>query len=341
MATITVRSASALLSAIRNPQYGRGDVIDATAVGGNNRVPSGVYDGGGVTVRTNTRKQEFLRLEQSGTTLRNFTLEGDKTDTIRSRGLWDYRDGASAWATAAEGIGIRTSGALIENVSCHGWTHAGIKVGASGASRYTPTIRNCDLSDCNARALGYGVVVYSGHPTIEWCWFDNNRHDVAGGGRANVGYHARYNHVGPRGRLYGFELHGPASDHVTVERNTFEDKRNPGGSRRTLIVNRGSPNNQSTVANNWFKGALTTHFAGNSRSRYTFQNNHEGSSTPPTGVGQPARSDDGDDDGAAPDSTVSPWDWPEHVRARRRAIAQQVRPTVAAFAHLRDSTTNR
>ena len=336
MTTITVSTRNELTNAIRDPAYKSGDVINATAVGGNNRLPSGTYDGNGVTVRTNTRKQEFLRVENNGTVLRNLTLEGDKTDVIRRDGLWDYRDGENAWATAAEGIGIRTSDALIENVSCHGWTHAGIKVGQSGHARYTPTIRNCDLSDCNARALGYGVVVYSGYPTIEWCWFDNNRHDVAGGGRANVGYHARYNHVGPRGRLYGFELHGPASDHVIVEGNTFEDKRNPGGSRRTLIVNRGTPSNQSTVANNWFKGALTTHFAGSSRSRYTFRNNHEGRSSPPANVGQPARGGD-DSDTGNPDESPLLWDWSALDTARRRAIAQQLGETVGSIRTLADS----
>jgi hypothetical protein len=348
MTTIPVRSASALLSAIRNPNYGRGDVIDATAVGGNNRVPSGVYDGGGVTVRTNTRKQEFLRLEQSGTTLRNFTLEGDKTEAVRSRGLWDYRDGASAWATAAEGIGIRTSGALVENVSCHGWTHAGIKVGANNAARYTPTIRNCDLSENNCRALGYGIVIYSGYPTIEWCWFDNNRHDVAGGGAANCGYEFRHNHVGPRGRLYGTEVHSPGGQSVNIHHNTFERKRNPGGADRRLVVNRGMPRETCYVRNNWFKTPSQSaiyHFAGNSASRYRRENNHYGPARPPSGVGQPARPDDSDsgddDESTAPDSTVPPWDWPEHVRARRQAIAQQVRPTVAAFGSLRETTTNR
>lgn len=336
MATITVSTRNELLNAIRNPAYETGDVINATAVGGNNRLPSGTYDGNGVTVRTNTRKQEFLRLEQSGTTLRNLVLEGDKTDVIRRDGLWDYRDGASAWATAAEGIGIRTSDALIENVACHGWTHAGIKVGATGGARYTPTIRGCDLSDNNARALGYGISIYSGFPTIEWCWFDNNRHDVATNGARNTGYHTRYNHIGPRGRLYGFEAHDPGGDHVIIEQNTFEDKRNPAGSRRSLIVNRGTPAKDCLVADNWFKGQMTTSLLGDSQARYTFRNNHVGPSAPPAGVGQPARGGDGSG-GESPDESSLLWDWSVLDRGRRRAIAQQLGETVESIRTLANS----
>jgi hypothetical protein len=293
MATVNVSSANALFAAIRNPAYGEGDVINATSVGGNNRLPRGTYDGNGVTVRTNTRKQEFLRIEQNGTTLRNLTLEGDKTDVIRRSGLWDYRDGASAWATAAEGIGIRASDVLVENVACHGWTHAGIKVGQNGHARYTPTIRNCELSDCNARALGYGVVVYSGYPIIERCRFDQNRHDIAGGGGSNCGYEARFNHIGARGRLYGFEMHSPGGESVNIHHNTFERKRNPSGQDRRLIVSRGTPARTCYVRNNWFKTpsqSVIYHFAGDSARRFVRENNHYGLGPPPRGVGQPQES---------------------------------------------------
>lgn len=335
MTTITVSTRTALFAAIRNPNYGPQTTVNATAVGGNNRLPAGTYDGNGMTIRTNTRKQEFLRIENNGTVLRNLTLEGDKTDVIHRDGLWDYRDGANAWATAAEGIGIRTSDALIENVACHGWTHAGIKVGANGAGRYTPTIRNSDLSENNARGLGYGIVVYSGHPTIEWCWFDNNRHDVAGGGATNCGYEFCYNHVGPRGRLYGTEVHPPGGESVNIHHNTFERKRNPNGADRRLVVNRGMPRETCYVRNNWFKTPSQSaiyHFAGDSASRYVRQNNHYGPTQPPAGVGQPSR--DGPSD---PDESSLLWDWSALDTARRRAIAQQLGETVSSIRTLADS----
>lgn len=288
MATVKVSTPSEMWSAIRS--HGAGDVVDATAVRGNNSVPQGTLDGEGVTVRTNERKKGLFVIDQPHTTVKNITLEGDKTDEILKNGYWDYPSGSSAWASSAEGIVVRTSDALIEDVTCRGWTHAGIQVGSSKGGMITPTIRRCLLVDNNAQALGYGCAVYSGHPTIEWCYMDNNRHDIAGSGRRDCGYTAQYNHVGERGRLYGFEMHEPGGNYVIIRNNTFERKKNPKGTPRSLIVNRGTPQKECPIEYNWFKGKdqdEVTSLLERSPELYKFRGNSYGPSEPDAGVGQP------------------------------------------------------
>lgn len=259
-----------------------------------NRLAEGeTLDGGGATVTVpaidddEAAPSALLELPD-GATVRNLTLVGPVAAHTASGGAWDYPDSASAWDGAASAIKVVGSNVTVENVTCRGWTHAGVAVGeVGGADHSRVTVLDCDLVDNNARGLGYGVVIYSGEALVEKCYLDNNRHDIAGSGEDGVAYTARYNHVGDAGRLYGFEMHDPGGEWVNIHHNTFEDKRQGSGGRASLIVNRGVPSERCRVTDNWFKGELTTSLAPGAADRYTFGNNHEGGGQPP-GVGADA-----------------------------------------------------
>lgn len=302
MTTVTVTSESELIDAIQ--QYGEGDTIISEDGQGrySGATPADTtLDGEGVVVVCDRPVTHLIALDKPNITLRNVEFRGNRYGEVQENGYWDYPDGADAWDYSAEGVGLLHSDVTVENCTFSGWTHAAIKVGVNNAdtSDYIdgdgdvrPTIRDCDIVDNNCRGLGYGVASYSGFPTIEWCYFNNNRHDIAGGDWEGCGYEARYNHFGDTGRLYGAEMHPPGGRTVNVHHNTFEDKigNHPDwgeGTRRTLIVNRGVPTQQCYVENNWFKGAMTTSFPEGGDSMYTFQNNHEGADEPADNIGQP------------------------------------------------------
>ena len=115
----------------------------------------------------------------------------------------------------------------VENCELHGWTHAGVAVGAPDVSARA-YIRDCDFHHCQMGGLGYGVNLYEGDARIERCTFDYTRHAIAAGGAGgadNARYTAIDNFHGPNTVLHGFDMHGnddwTAGDWIVIRNNTF------------------------------------------------------------------------------------------------------------------------
>lgn len=120
------------------------------------------------------------------------------------------------WGTADEfsyerhqpdtGISINGDDCEVDNCSIRGWGHAAIEVGRERLVEHTH-IHHCDLVDNPATSLGYGVTVFHGNPLIQFNYFDNCRHAIAGDGASDCGYIARYNLFGPRTILHVCDMH--------------------------------------------------------------------------------------------------------------------------------------
>lgn len=256
---------------------------------GRNEIPSGTtIDGDGETIHVEEVSPSFLRLA-ADCTVRNLTLVGHRYEEIERVGYWDLPDGQDAWSEASCGIWIEGENVTIENVACRGWTHAGIAIGEQdGESLEGIEIRDSAFTENNAESLGYGAVVYNGHAEFDGCYWNNNRHDVAGSGGRGCSYEIRNSEVGPQGRLYGFEMHEPGGRFVRIETTTFAEKRNQNGTTRELIVNRGTPTEECFIERNWFQGELTTSLTDGARELYRFGENHVGPDPPAdSGIGSP------------------------------------------------------
>ncbi|MCH7660474.1 MAG: hypothetical protein IH933_07750 [Euryarchaeota archaeon] len=256
---------------------------------GRNEIPSGTtIDGDGETIHVDEVSPAFLRLAE-GCTVRNLTLVGHRYDAIERDGYWDLPENQSPWEEASCGIWIEGDDVTIENVACHGWAHAGIAVGEQdGESLQGIEIRDSVFTENNAEELGYGAVVYNGYAEFDGCYWNNNRHDVAGSGIESCGYEVRNSELGPEGRLYGFEMHEPGGHHVNVESTTFAEKRDRNDTPGALIVNRGTPIEECFIERNWFQGELTTSLTEGARERYRFGENHVGPDPPSdSGIGSP------------------------------------------------------
>lgn len=287
----TVTSGAELVDAIR--EHGAGDVIDATAVS-HVDVPEGTtLEGDGVVVRIEEAVGTIFEQRSPDVTFRGIEFEGHRVEEIRESGYWDYPDDDSAWDHDSGAIHVYSSSCVVEDCTFAGFTHAAVRLGElSGGTMWTPTIRNCTIRDNNAKGLGYGVCVYSGYPVIEWCYFQNNRHDIAGGGDPETcGYEARYNRLGDVGRIYGMEMHPDGGKSVHVHHNTFEHKVHmTTGEDRILVQNRGVPAEPEhcEVHHNWFENPdRDAVIADNADDHYTFYDNHFGTDEPPSGVGRP------------------------------------------------------
>lgn len=246
-----------------------------------NDIPSDTtIDGGGETIHVEDVSPAFLRLAE-GCTVRNLTLVGHRYEEIEREGYWDLPKDQETWSEASCGIWIEGDDVTIENVECRGWTHAGIAVGEQDGERLEGVeIRNSAFIENNAESLGYGAVVYNGHAEFDGCYWNNNRHDVAGSGSQGCSYGIRNSEVGPEGRLYGFEMHEPGGRFVRVETTTFAEKRDRNGTIRELIVNRGTPAEECFIERNWFQGELTTGLTDGARELYRFGENHVGVDLP-------------------------------------------------------------
>ncbi len=167
-----------------------------------------------------------------------------------------YRVGAST------GIFVRGDGVELDNLELSGWTHAGAGVRREGRADTSTHVHHVDAVDNPAASLGYGVVVGEGRPLVEHCYFDNNRHSVAGTGVENCGYDVRFCVVGDYHSSHPIDMHGKkregrdikiAGGRTRIVNNVVKFRESHlDGTRLPAVKFRGRPVERSAVTENWF-----------------------------------------------------------------------------------------
>lgn len=112
--------------------------------------------------------------------------------------------------------------------------------------------------------LGYGVELYNGHHEIHHCYFDYDRHSIAGFGRSGNGYDAYKNVVGPNHIGHAFDMHALrqnvdsedtwiAGTRIEVRNNHFEYTRAMQGYDDEAFKIRGYPEDLCLLEGNNFR----------------------------------------------------------------------------------------
>ena len=159
------------------------------------------------------------------------------------------------------GLTINADDVELDNLVGRGWGHAPISIGRSGYVENTH-VHHCDLVDNPQDALGYGVTTRHGEPLIQRCYFDNNRHSIAGSGYEDCSYVARDNLLGPQGILHAIDMHCRDSDdgasqqggrRISVHHNEvlFTEDRTTGRPQEAIKL-RGVPTEGARIVNNRF-----------------------------------------------------------------------------------------
>ncbi|WP_363466090.1 hypothetical protein [Halogeometricum borinquense] len=234
----------------------------------------------------------------------------------------ECRDSDAMSKNATLGFFILGSNVEIDNCQLYGWPQAPIMSGAGGYAVDTHIHHN-SLHNNQMEGFGYGVVVTVGNPTIEWNYFDKNRHSIAGTGKPDCSYEARYNLVGPNTVSHAFDMHGEETGNVmdgkqagrtiSIHHNTFQfSKSYVYDVGQEAVTIRGVPSDKAVLENNWFYHTLPdgqtqpddTNVDENGQpfrqynipqddwTNVEFANNHYGTDEPASDIGHP-RSDDG------------------------------------------------
>lgn len=124
-----------------------------------------------------------------------------------------YKVGASG------GIYVQDAGedgVEIDNCLFSGFTYAGVAIRRDKAKDDTVEmkthIHHCSFENNPCDDLGYGIAVRQGSPLVEYCYFDNNRHDITASGWSNSHYVFRYNVIGPVSWSHSIDIHGEDQD---------------------------------------------------------------------------------------------------------------------------------
>ncbi|WP_245998474.1 carboxypeptidase-like regulatory domain-containing protein [Halalkalicoccus subterraneus] len=232
--------------------------------------------------------------------------DGVRITGLRFRGhqVGYYDSSGDAWSHNSLAIRAYTD-CEVDNCELYGWTFAAIGIGRHGSDPLVSDahVHHCSLHDNMMTGLGYGVVVYQGHPVIEYNYFDGNRHSIAAGGEAGCSYEARYNIQGPNGLIFGFEMHSPGGDRIDIHHNTFELVENRGGRITRAVALRGTPSDGASIWNNWFfnptdpggdryaNGSPIAQYgddvSGTEWNDVSLSDNHFGEDEPAPGIGHP------------------------------------------------------
>jgi hypothetical protein len=211
---------------------------------------------------------------------------------VRVQGpYYEYFD--PSWYATGTGIEITESGAEIDN--CEVWGHAYAAIYAGADSH----VHHNHIHHTPRDGLGYGVLQSGSHPTIEWNYFNYNRHAVASTGSG--GYTVRYNHFGPDTIGHVIDMHKPGGNRMEIYNNTVEGyEAVKDGSQKPAVAIRGVPNDVATIYDNWFYNPdeprnspsgwtteciIQVHV--DSWTDVTWSNNHLGSSEPASDIGCP------------------------------------------------------
>ncbi|MDO8682762.1 MAG: formylglycine-generating enzyme family protein [Armatimonadota bacterium] len=162
-------------------------------------------------------------------------------------------------------VGIVVNHPDFEQDNCEvlGWTAAATTFDSAGPGG---RVHHCYIHNNRRAGNGYGVYVHMSYVAIEANKFDNNRHDVAGSGRAKSSYRACYNisNASEPFTSHAFDMHGnhnsrgpnevvehTAGDSIVIAHNTFKSCR-----PRIYIAIRGKPRQGVIIHDNVFENAF-------------------------------------------------------------------------------------
>lgn len=226
-----------------------------------------------------------IKLE-SGARLTGFRLRGRFREYVNPK---EEHDGDFYAHRGGSGVQVG-SGGEVDNNEIYGWPYAAV------LARGNAHIHNNYIHHNAWEGLGYGVAIPPGNhmPLIESNYFNYNRHSITGAGGAKVGFHARYNVVGPEWVGSQFDMHGTegmegiAGEEIIIQRNTFqatraveEKTRRPGGAFPAIDI-RGTPTEGVWVERNWFyhRSKADAFRQPDGPERAHFEANHYGPSYP-------------------------------------------------------------
>jgi len=138
-----------------------------------------------------------------------------------------YKEGRYYSIPTNDGILCAHTALEVDNCELYAWNHAAafVKRGATNAYIHHNYIHHNQRS-----GLGYGVCLDESDALIEANLFDWCRHHIAGTGRPNTSYEARYNLVLENANGHSFDMHGGADrkddtdvagDWIRIHHNTF------------------------------------------------------------------------------------------------------------------------
>jgi hypothetical protein len=93
----------------------------------------------------------------------------------------------------------------VDNCQFYGWTGQAVAVGA-GSWAGNAHVHHCSFHNNQMEGYGYGVHFVNGQSLIDYCYFDLNRHCIAGFGFETDGYEAHHNIV-ERPISWAFDMH--------------------------------------------------------------------------------------------------------------------------------------
>ncbi|HEU5057340.1 MAG TPA: VCBS repeat-containing protein [Kofleriaceae bacterium] len=183
------------------------------------------------------------------------TGEGIRFTGLRLRGP-DPDIGATPYGEPlARAIDARYADNLqVDHAELSGWSHAAVMFDYA----HRGYVHHNSIHHNRRTGLGYGVLLnHDATVLVERNVFDDNRHDIAGTGRRELSYEARYNRASPAGNGHAFDMHGEdeatgngapwAGDLIRIHHNSF-----PGTSQPAIVI-RGRPMTGAYVDHNCFR----------------------------------------------------------------------------------------
>ncbi len=168
-----------------------------------------------------------------------------------------YKEGKYYSIPNSRGIQSSYSHSEIDNCEFWGWSDAAIylilnKKLIKCDSNY---VHNNYFHHCQREGLGYGVCLDNAQALIEANIFDCCRHGIAGTGRTNTSYEARFNLVLEHFNSHAFDMHGGADrkDSTNIAGNTIRIHHNTFKLiNQSDVVIRGIPVIGAEIYNNYF-----------------------------------------------------------------------------------------
>jgi len=174
---------------------------------------------------------------------RSFAVEGHDRENRRGHEYY-YKFPVS------DGIVTEHSNLTVDNCEIGGWSHAGIYL-LKGKGHH---IHHNFIHHNQYNGLGYGISHDQAFSKIERNCFNSNRHSIAGTGKSGSGYEACHNVELGESLSHCFDMHGGRDrrDGTDIAGTAMKVAHNSFGSPETALVVRGTPDEGTTIGNNWF-----------------------------------------------------------------------------------------
>lgn len=269
--TTTVETANGIETAINNASSGDIIWIDSTArINADSlfrvNIPNDVtLASNGAVLYLTENNSGMFKITNDAARVTGITFRGFHYDDMKDGTPYNLDEGTDPWNTASDTAITIMGDSQIDNCSFEGFCFAGINVGENVDNETEfnphPTIRNCEFEyqlltvGDNGGGLGYGIVCYSGSPSIEYCYFNNNRHSISGGGANMSRWTVKNSFFDTDGLQYGAEMRSTdegAGRWVRYYNNESAYITNNSGNPRPAIMLRGAPTHLSQCRRSWF-----------------------------------------------------------------------------------------